>query len=101
MAGTLLALRYREVVVYVKQKSAIQNKKINIHPVQLSRLDALSWAYRNLTSDGEQKGDVTIECTDGQVIDLLIGTYGSRWGGGLLSGKCLRFELHIRHFENV
>ncbi|GMT08155.1 hypothetical protein PENTCL1PPCAC_30329, partial [Pristionchus entomophagus] len=33
----------------------------------LARLDSLSWAYRNLAAEGEQKGDVSIECRDGQI----------------------------------
>ncbi|GMR43260.1 hypothetical protein PMAYCL1PPCAC_13455, partial [Pristionchus mayeri] len=33
----------------------------------LARLDSLSWAYRNLAMEGEKKGDISIECSDGQI----------------------------------
>lgn len=43
---------------------------------------------------------MTIECTDGQVIDLLIGGYGNQMGGGVkLSSYSRKFAFLIRNLE--
>ncbi|GMT19959.1 hypothetical protein PFISCL1PPCAC_11256, partial [Pristionchus fissidentatus] len=50
----------------VKEPLAEQESR-TIRRAELTRLDALSWSYRKLAADGEQRGDATIDCSDGKI----------------------------------